>query len=185
MVIKTELLKPNLNNIKKAVEVLKQGGLVIYPTETSYGIAADPFNETAVNKINQIKNRKDKAGFIVLCSNIRQAGEYGNVTKEERELTRSKQPTTIITKKKSNWPNFVNSDFVFRISPNPVARKLLKNFGKPITSTSANICGDPDTYSSREAYKIFSGKVDIVLDAGFLPKKKPSRIIKDGQVIRN
>ena len=130
--MKTELLKPNLNNIKKAAEVLKQGGLVIYPTETSYGIAADPFNEDAVNKINQIKKRKDKAGFIVLCSNIRQAEKYGNITKEERELTRSREPTTIITTKKPIWPDFVNGDFVFRISPNPVARKLLKNFGKPI-----------------------------------------------------
>jgi L-threonylcarbamoyladenylate synthase len=184
MALKTELLKPTPQNIKKAVEVIKHGGLVIYPTETSYGIAADPFNEDAVNKINTIKNRKDKVGFIVLCSNIRQAQEYSDVTKEERELSRSKQPTTIITKKKNNWPDFVNSDFVFRISPNPVARKLLKNFGKPITSTSANITGNPDTYSSREAYKIFSGKVDIVLDAGFLPEKKPSRIIKDGKIIR-
>ncbi len=182
--MKTELLKPNLTNIKKAAEVLKQGGLVIYPTETCYGIGCNPFNKESVEKITKIKKRVNATGYLVLCSNIRQAEKYGNVTKEERELTRSREPTTIISKRKEIWPEWIGPDFAFRITSNPIARKLLKKFEEPIISTSANIARNPEIYSSREAYKIFSGKVDIVLDAGLLHKRKPSRIIKDGKIIR-
>jgi len=182
--MQTLLLKPTKEGIEKAVNTIKQGGLIIYPTETCYGIGCDPFNETAVNRVTKIKERVNATGYLVLCSNIKQAETYGYITKEEKELARSKIPTTIISKRKEVWPKFVGPDFAFRISPNPVARKIVKYFGKPILSTSANIAKNPEVYSPRIAYDIFNGKVDIVIDGGLLHERKPSRIIKDGKIIR-
>jgi len=181
----TELLKPTKQNIKKAAQVLKRGGVVIYPTETCYGMAANPLNEQAVEKLNKIKNRKSKFGYTAICSDLKQAGKYCSLTAEEKNLAKSKVPTTIIAKKKSSWPDFTNLEFAFRISSNPVAKKLAKEFGKPITAPSANISLQPEIYSAEQAYKVFAGKVDIILDAGKLPKKKPSRIIKHAKNIRN
>ena len=181
----TEVLKPTSQNIKRAAEVLNRGGVVIYPTETCYGMAADPLNEQAVNRINQIKARKGKMGLTVICSNLAQAEKYGCLTAEEKKLAVSKNPPTLIVRKKSFWPNFTNLEFAFRISPNLVAKKLAKEFGKPIIATSANLSGKPVIYSAKEAHKAFAGKVDIILDAGTLTKKKPSKILKDGKVIRS
>ena len=181
----TEILKPTAQNIKKAAQVLKKGGLVIYPTETSYGIGADPFNETAVKKIEQVKQRANKAGYIVVCHDLKQAEKYCYLTREEKELTKSKRPTTLIVKKKKTWPDYIGADMAFRISPHPIVQKLTKEFGKPIISTSANISGQLPVYSSEEACRVFEGKVDLILNAGKLPKRNPSRIIKAGKIIRN
>lgn len=180
----TRILKPTVENIKKAVQVLKQGGLVIYPTETLYGIAVDPLNEGAVEKVNQLKGRT-AVGYIVICSDLRQAERYCYLTEEEKRFTKSKRPTTIIAKKNKTWPDFTNKEFAFRISPNPVAKALAKEFGKPILSTSVNLAGHKPANSAKEAQETFSGKVDLILDSGKLPKRKASRIIKDGKIIRN
>lgn len=183
--MKTQILKPTLKNIKKAAEVLRRGGVVIYPTETCYGMAANPFDEQAVKRIYKIKNRNIKKGLTVICSDLKQAERYCYLTEKEKILAKSKIPTTIIAEKKNLWPDFVNQDFAFRISSNKVAKKLAEEFGKPIIATSANISGFFPIYSSREAFDVFNGKVDLILDAKELAKNKPSRIIKNNKIIRN
>ena len=174
--METEIIKSkDKNAVTHAVKTLKKGGIVIYPTETSYGLGADATNLIAVKKINRIKGRREK--FIsIIISDKKMAEKYLVLNGDIRKLMRKFMPgplTLVAKKKKLKTKTLLGG---FRISSNRFASNLVKSFGKPITATSANISGKPGIYRLKDIVKIFSGKVDLIIDSGNLPKRRPSTV---------
>jgi len=175
----TETIKEGKKAMEKAVAVLKAGGVIIFPTETSYGIGADALNKKAVSKVHALKQQPESKEIGVIVSSLEQIKKVSEWNSEAERLARKffPGPLTVIVKEKSIVPaNLTKRGIAFRIPSNKFAMELCKAFGKPITATSANIHGKKPIFDSKEAAKEFSGKADLVVDAGKLPKNKASTV---------
>ncbi|WP_207765227.1 L-threonylcarbamoyladenylate synthase [Solitalea longa] len=171
--------------IEKSLEVLKSGGILLYPTDTIWGLGCDATNPEAVEKIIQIKKREGKS-FIVLLENLndlfRYVKEVPDVAYELIEL--SEKPLTVVFDGgKGLAPNVLNADgsVGIRVVKHPFCEQLIRKFRKPIVSTSANISGNPSAMSFDEISEEIKQGVDYVVD--FERSKKsaaPSSIIKLG-----
>lgn len=186
---KTEIIKitPGRHDsrmIKKVASAIRKGKIVVYPTETCYGLGTNALNKKAVGKIYAIKRRLTKSNISVIVHCLKTAKRYGVIDELAKRLVKKFMPgpLTLIVKRKIVFPKSTNKDFVFRVSKGVVASKLAKEAKTPITATSANTHGEPPIYSGKEIIKQVAGKVDIILDAGKLKKIKPSTIIdlRDG-----
>jgi L-threonylcarbamoyladenylate synthase len=173
--MKTEIIKSkDRKSIASAVAVLKRNGIVIYPTETSYGVGADATNIRALKKINRLKGRKGK--FIpIIISDIKMTEKYFVLNSDMKKLMKRFMPgpLTLVAKKKMKTKKLIGG---FRIPSNRFALKLVKKFGKPVTATSANLSGDKPIYKISDIKKLFSGRVDLIIDAGNLKRRKPSTV---------
>lgn len=183
-IIKVDLERPDDKIIEKAAKEIKKGKILIYPTETCYGLGANSLNKTAVGKIYTIKRRPTRSNIPVIVPDLKTAEKYGVIDELTKRLVEKFMPgpLTLIVKRRRTFPKITNKDFVFRISGSNLALKLARKVNAPLTATSANIHGMFFIYSSKEVIEQFDGKVDIILDAGRLKKIKPSTIIdlKDG-----
>ena len=198
-----ETLKPSKTNIARAVQILKHGGVVMYPTETSYALGADARKRSAVAKIFKLKGRtKEKTFPLIVTSklmahlysqNIRsQEDPFGIGTKLEQKYWPG--PLTIVAPlafaaKLRSYRSFAanelapgirakNGTIALRVSSHPVARALSRGIGGPIIATSANRAGEPSAYTVKDALKGLHGTPDLVLDAGRLPRRRPSTIVQ-------
>lgn len=177
--------------ILKAYEVIKEGGIILYPTDTVWGIGCDATNPEAVAKIYKLKQRAETKSMIVLMNGEKM---IYNVFKEVPEvawqiLDLSENPTTLVLDNPRNVaPNLIAPDktLAMRIIKEPFCFKLLERMKKPLVSTSANISGQPTPKSFKEISPEIINGVDYVVNlhrdtiAG-----KPSTIIKltsDSQV---
>jgi len=179
-IVKIDPKKPNLEAIKEAALIIKQGGLVIYPTETCYGLAANALDPKAVKRVYEVKNRPYSKPLSIAVSDIEMAKKYAYFTPEAEKIAKEflPGPLTIALPKKPVIPDIVNPDRIaIRIPDNPVAILLIKKAGVPITATSANKTGDPPPYNVNDATNSLVGTVNLVIDAGQLPKAQPSTII--------
>jgi len=191
-----EIIKINLNSISpaasKAAKVLKSGGIVVHPTDTCYGIAADVFNPKAIKKIYQFKGRDYKNPLFVILPNISQFRKYGQYN-SLIEKTIKKYPQkmfTFIVLQKNTIPSHFNPDFKtigIQIPKNPFSLTLLKKFRLPLAGTSANLSGMENNYSIRSLLNQLKNSQihpDLIIDAGKLPIRKPSSVvqIKDGKI---
>lgn len=180
VVLEVNSKKPDEKAIEKAVTVIKNGGLVIYPTETCYGIGADAANERAIRRLRKIKRRFAKKPILIIVPDISMMKKYGVITKKVMLLIKKFMPgpLTIVVNKKNTVPKILNpKEIAFRIPSNQIAYKLVNSFRKPITSTSANISGQTSLYKIKDVIETFYGKVDFILDAGDLKRVKPSTVI--------
>ena len=179
MIMKTTIIKSKeKNTIPTAVNVLKKGGVIIYPSESSYGIGADATSSKAIRKIFEIKGREKKP-ISIIVSSLRMIKCYAYVGKEDLLLIKKFMPgrLTLVVKKKKMIPDILSKETIgFRIPPHKFSLLLLKKFGTPITATSANKSGKPPLYKISEVIKTFSGKVDVIIDGGNLPRKQPSTV---------
>jgi L-threonylcarbamoyladenylate synthase len=181
-------------NIKKAIKILKNGGIIIYPTDTCYGIGVDATNKKAIKKLIALKERDFKTPISVIVKNFKMAQEIGEFNFQTKKLFKKNLPgplTLIVKKKKSIYklPNILTAKkrkIGIRMPNNKIALELVKKFNKPITTTSANISNKPECYSKQEILKQFKNikKIDLILDIGKLPKIKPSTVIEiiDGKL---
>lgn len=182
----TEITKINSKDaVIRAVDTLNSGGTIIYPTETCYGLGADATNDSAVSNIVKIKKRSKSKRISAAFSDLNMARKYLVITKDAEKLAKAFMPgpLTLIVESKSRTNGRIEdaSDgstkkVGFRIPDNDFARSLIRKLGKPITSTSANISGDKELYRIKDVIKAFDGIVDLIVDAGNLPKRKPSTV---------
>lgn len=173
----------NIEIIKKAVDSLKYGRLIIYPTETFYGIGGDAFNPEAVNSIFKVKGRSDNKPLPLIIS------DRGMLDLLSAEITSVALklmdnfwpgPLTIILKVHRDLPRGVvsaDNRVAVRISSNPVAVKLAQLLGRPITATSANISGDKNAIRVRDISEEVRKSVDYIIDGGELKGLKGSTIV--------
>lgn len=160
--------------IKQAAEEIKKGNLVVFPTETVYGIGASALNENAVKKIFEAKGRAQDNPLIVHVSSKEMAKTIvKDITPLEQKLMQTfwPGPLTIIFKRKSEEviPNVVtaNLDTVgIRMPSNEIAKKLISYANLPIAAPSANVSGKPSGTKIEDIKEEFDGKVSYILDGG-------------------
>lgn len=178
-ILRVEVEKPDVKVLEKAVNIMKRGGLIIYPTETCYGIGADATNQKSIEKIYEIKGRDTSKPIPILVSDLNMIKKYGIVTMGVEKLVRKFMPgpLSIVVKKKIPISDSNHDSVSFRVSNNPVASLLVKLSKTPVTTTSANISEQSPIYEIKQIIEIFGGKVDLILDCGNLLKNKPSTCI--------
>lgn len=171
--------------IEKALQILKDGGVILYPTDTVWGLGCDATNETAVAKINAIKERTADKSFIVLLDNDSKLQSYVTEIPDVAYdlIEYAENPLTIIFSGAKNLAkNVINEDgsVGIRIPKHDFCQQLIQRFRKPITSTSANKTGAPSPTIFDEISDEIKEAVDYVVDweQELQSPKKPSTIMK-------
>ena len=164
---------------EQIVSLLKNGAVGLVPSDTIYGLSALALDESAVNRIYELKGRDERQPFPVLLANTEQAEQFG-VSLKDLELVQNlwPAPLTIIVSA-PNFPEFLHrglKTLAIRILDNDELRKLLEKTG-PLVSTSANLHGEQPTSSVNEAKKVFGDSLDFYVDAGTL-HGEPSTIVQ-------
>jgi len=171
-----------IKNIGIAAEAIKEGKLVVYPTETVYGIAADIFNQKAVKDLYLTKNRPFDMPLSVAVADKDMVENIAVMTRKVEKLIDAflPGPLTIITKKDPSVSNIVTSmsqKVGIRIPDNKVALELIRQSEVPIIATSANLHSHPDAVRVEDAIRDFGDSVPYYLDAGACTLGKPSTIV--------
>ncbi|MAP79585.1 MAG: threonylcarbamoyl-AMP synthase [Aequorivita sp.] len=179
------------NEIENCLAVLKKGGIILYPTDTVWGIGCDATNAKAVEKIFQLKNRSDKKSLICLVSDFKMLNEYIEDVPEVAYdiLKYASKPTTIIYDDPIRVAeNLIAEDnsLAVRVPKDDFCKKLIKKLRKPLVSTSANVSGEKTPQSFKEIDPVILEGVDYIVNLHREKKSgKPSAIIKlknDGSV---
>lgn len=162
--------KPQQDKIKKTVQLLKSGGIIVYPTDTIYGIGCDIFNKNAVEKIYKIKERSTQKAMSILCANMKEVKKYCFISNEYYKLLEKLLPGsyTFILKAKKNVPKTFlpkNSTVGIRIPNNKIALEIVKALGKPIITTSVNISGKESMNNPKEIEKKLGKKIDLIINS--------------------
>ena len=169
----------------KSYEFLKKGGVILYPTDTIWGLGCDATNVAAISRIFDIKKRPSRKSFIILLDEAEKLPFYiEHIPAIAWDLIgNAARPTTFIYEGVKNLPSkLIASDgtIAIRIVRNDFCKKLINLLGKPLVSTSANITGLPTPLNFREISQDIIRKVDYVVDPSFVIVKdaKPSTIIR-------
>jgi L-threonylcarbamoyladenylate synthase len=166
--------------IEEAAKLIRKCGLVVYPTESCYGLGCNALDEAAVRKVFAVKGRPVGTPLPIIVSDIEMWKKCAFIDERAEKLIREflPGPLTIALKKKPIIPDVLNPGAIAaRISSHPIAMLLVKVAGVPITATSANLSGKPPHYTLGQVLKDLNSKIDLVLDAGELPRRKLSTII--------
>lgn len=182
------ILKKDEISISDIVANLKEGKTIVYPTETCYGLGCDATNSEAVKMIFKIKERKDTKPVLMIVSDVAMIKDYleWNDTLEKIAIKYWPGTLTIVSKLRTgvSLPDSVvgeNNEVAIRVSSYPFVVSIVKELGRPLVSTSANVAGNPNPYVFQDALSAFEGKTyqpDIFVDAGDLPINSPSTIIR-------
>ena len=154
--------------IQHAAHQIRLGGVIIYPTETVYGLGCDPMNFDAINYLNQLKQRDSSKGLILLADNLERFNGYIETLSDEQkaQLNQTKQATSWIVSASHSLPDWLSNSqrtVAIRVSPHPVVKQLCQHLGHPIISTSANPSGMKTCQNALQAHKYFHDKVDAFL----------------------
>jgi L-threonylcarbamoyladenylate synthase len=178
----TEIIKAESSNaISHAVDVLKHGGLVAFPTDTVYGLAAMPFNEENVEGLFSAKGRSNTRAIAILI------GDYQDLQRiadrfDETSLRLAGSfwpgPLTLVVPKLASLPEALSPDGTIgvRMPDHPVALALLRAIG-PLAVTSANISGQGNATTADEVFTQLAGRVHLILDGGRTSGGVPSTVI--------
>jgi L-threonylcarbamoyladenylate synthase len=174
-----------LEEIDRTVNFLTKGGIILYPTDTIWGIGCDATNQKAVEKIYKIKKRIESKSLIVLVSDTDMLKEYvSDIPDFAWDLVNGMdRPTTFIYPKAKNLAKKViasNGSIAIRIVKDEFCRQLITLFGKPIVSTSANISGEPTAILFNKISSEIKKKMDYIvnIDQDKIREIRPSTIIK-------
>ncbi|MDR0874364.1 MAG: threonylcarbamoyl-AMP synthase [Prevotellaceae bacterium] len=171
--------------IKKAIEVLRSGGVILYPTDTVWGIGCDATDSEAVQKVYDLKRRADSKSMLVLTDSV---GKIGAYVKDMPALAwdlieMSERPLTIIYSDARNLAeNIIAEDgsIGIRVTKEAFSKTLCERFRKPVVSTSANVSGEPAPENFAEISEEIKNGVDYIVNfrQNERTKAKPSSIIK-------
>lgn len=169
-------------SLRDAATVIREGGLVAFPTETVYGLGASARNARAVKKIFTAKGRPSDNPLIVHVNSIRQARQLAHVTRDAEKLMKKfwPGPLTLVLKKKKGVPSAVTSGLstvAIRMPSHPVARALIRMAGVPIAAPSANRAGRPSPTRAEHVLHDLDRRIDLILDGG------PTRVGLESTVV--
>jgi L-threonylcarbamoyladenylate synthase len=178
------------NKIKQTIKVLRQGGIILYPTEGVYGLGCDPFNETAVLRLLKIKRRNVNKGLILIATNWQQVKDLLKINIEQCAASKkSNYPTTWVlpaTKKAPRWITGKFNSIAIRVTSHPMAKKICQKFGGPIVSTSANLTKKAPVKNLKQVDKKIICNIDFVVHGRVGNLGKPTRIcdIERAEILR-
>ena len=174
--------------IRQAVEILKKGGLLLYPTDTVWGVGCDATNQEAVDKVYKLKQSHDKKGMLILVDSIDNVSRYvrkvPDVAWQLFEVA-DKPLTLILPGACGVAENLIPEEKTIgiRVPDHEFCKKLLRKLGRPLVSTSANISGKPTPASFGEISDEIRRGVDMIVDSSFEgnPTRQASSIIMVGE----
>jgi L-threonylcarbamoyladenylate synthase len=181
--IPVDLNNPEDRPLVLAAEVIQAGGVIVYPTETLYGIGADALNASAGNRVHVAKQRKERKPLLVI---VPDRDSVSLLSQEAPPAARTLMeafwpgPLTLVLPASDNVPGEVTQGtgtVGIRIPSSPLCIQLLRLAGTPIISTSANISGDGPCQSVDEIENVLKPHVDLLLDAGPLEESGPSTVV--------
>ena len=196
--IDLKLHPKNYQNIaKKTATLIKKGKVMVCPTDTVYGLICDATNKKAVAKIFRIKKRPKNKPLPIFVKDLKMAKQIAEINKRQEKFLKSVWPgkVTVVLKSKIRWTQsglpvglhpkskiygVDKKTVALRIPSSPAVLNLVKHINVPLTGTSANISGKPPSGNIKEILRQFRGKKhqpDIIIDAGNLPKSKPSTVL--------
>ena len=200
-ILKIDFEQPDTKAIENIQSVLKTGGVIAFPTDTFYGLGADPFNPVALSKIFQIKQRPADKPLLIL---IHSKDQMKQLTKQVTPLAQALMinfwpgPLTLLLKAAPNLPKELTAgtDKVgIRLPAHLFTLQLLEALGHPLTAPSANISGTVEMRTAWEVASALGDKLDLIIDDGQTPGGKvstildtttnPPTIIREGAVSRN
>lgn len=168
-------------NMEACADILKKGGVVAVPTETVYGLAANGLDTEAVRRIFAAKGRPESKPISLFVTGIEDAERFCVVNEAVRKLSVFwPGPLTVILPRRERVPDEITAGgegVGVRVPDSAVTLELLKLCGFPLTGTSANLSGERAAVSGREAFRVFAGRIDAVLDGGACPGGVPSTVV--------
>ncbi len=170
---------PQMRLIRKVVEILRNGGIIVYPTDTVYGIGCDLFNKRGIEKIYEIKRRSTKQPFSFVCADLKDISSYAQVSDYAYRTMRRLLPGayTFVLEASRLVPKILltkRKTVGIRVPDNNICLALVKELGHPIISTSATTEEDEILSDPAEIENKYRHAVDIVIDGGILASQKSS-----------
>lgn len=183
-----------MENFEQALTALQQGEVIAYPTEGVFGVGCDPDSPQAIEKLLTLKQRPVEKGLILIAANYQQLLPYideSQLTEQQLEAVKASWPgpyTWIMpaSDKVSNWVSGQFDSIAVRVTDHPLVQKMCLAFGKPLTSTSANLTGLPPCMTTQEVEQQLGDKLVAILRGETSGRDKPSEIrdAKTQQVLR-
>jgi L-threonylcarbamoyladenylate synthase len=172
----------NPESPERVAAVLNKGGIIIYPTETLYGLGTLAVNEESVEKVFSVKGRVQGRPIPILVRDKEMLFEFVEVTDEAVRLIEKflPGPLTLVLRQKRDLPYLISAGtgkIAIRISRHPFVKRLFDFLSKPLTSTSANISDQENIFSFDKIRETFDGKVELIVDSGNLPQSKGSTVV--------
>jgi len=167
--------------VDKGIQILKQGGVIAFPTDTVYGLGADAFNSNAVKRIYDIKKRPTHLPLPLLIGDIKQLDILAEPLSEiALFLARRFWPggLTLVVPKVARLPGYLgNTSIAVRIPAHPVCLALIQAINNPLIGTSANISGRPSALTAGEVKQQLGSEVDLIIDGGRCPGGGESTVV--------
>ena len=169
--------------VERGISILKQGGIVAFPTDTVYGLGACADIGQAVERVYQVKERPRNMALPLLLANISQISEIAHpVPQIAWVLAHIFLPggLTLVLHKSGSVPDIIaagGETVAVRVPNHPIPMMLIEGVGTPIVGTSANLSGKPSALTADEVYSQFGDKIDLIIDGGRCPGGKESTIV--------
>ena len=182
-VIRTSLKNPDIKVVEYAAEILKRGGLVVYPTDTAYGLGGNALNMETIKKVYETKGREFNKPTHIIVNDWKMIKRISHPNRNAKLLFDKflPGPLTIILNKKKVVPNILTSNkntVGVRIPDCKITRLISSLIDFPYTTPSANKSGGTTPYSAEDVIRELDlKKVDLIIDCGSLPKNRPSTMI--------
>src|SRR5581483_1547563 len=179
-IIKISSEKPEPSLVSYAAQQIRSGLVLGMPTDTFYGLAADPFNLRAVDRVYDIKTRSRHKPLSLLIESVEQAEELARpLPPEFYALARRfwPGPLTIIVRAASKLPLKVTANAALRVPSAKIPLAVIKSAGIPITATSANLSGASECTTAEEVRDQLQGRISVIVDGGTSPRDIPSTIV--------
>lgn len=163
---------PQKDRIAKVVEILEKDGVVVYPTDTIYGIGCSIYSKKGLDRIKLIKGREQSKRFSILCSDLKHLSTYAkNVSNNAYKLMKKilPGPYTVILEASREIPKIMQSKrktIGIRVPDNAISREIVNQLGHPIVTTSVNRAGEEPLNNPYIIEDIMGNQVDIVVDGG-------------------
>lgn len=164
---------PQPRLISQVVDCLQKGGVIAYPTDTTYGIGCSIFSKKGLEKIYQVKQRDKRKPFSFICSDLSEVSRYARLTNQAFRIMKRylPGPYTFVLEASREVPDLLitrQKTVGIRIPDNPICLALVKGVGVPIVTTSANLSGEEPVGDPDEIHRQFGHALDLVVDGGLL-----------------
>jgi tRNA threonylcarbamoyl adenosine modification protein (Sua5/YciO/YrdC/YwlC family) len=164
---------PQQRLITRVVEVLRKGGVIAYPTDTTYGIGCSIMNKKGIERIYILKQRERKKPFSFICTDLAEVARYARVSNYSFKVLKRHLPGpyTFVLEASSVVPDLLltrQKTVGIRIPDNPICLAIVKELGHPIITTSANLSGDEPIGDPDEVDMVLGANLDLVVDGGIL-----------------
>jgi len=181
------------NPIQQAVEAMRAGEVIAYPTEAVWGVGCDPFNQQAVERLLALKSRPVEKGVILIAAELAQVESLlANLSDEDRKRVTAEWPgpvTWVLPDPENLIPAWIkgqHSGVAVRVSAHPVVQELCRAYGGPVVSTSANPAGEEPARSQNEVDSYFSGRLGAVVPGKLGDLAQPTQIrdLENDRILR-